>query len=346
VTAHDPPPPHQVIPKVPVPLSDLILRLLAKDPAARPQSAQEVVAALGALPGADSAEGCSDRVTGGEAGSSAPTVEEPGANRQGVEPEPAPRPGRGRRVAFLATAVVAAGLVAAIIGWAVWQRPWHRTPPPNSHDGNRGVVNSPLGLQLRLSARKKGQDRLKSLDEQDVLPLRAGDALCIEARTARPAYFYVLNPTADGRVWLMYPWRNDRDWDSIAAEKPRDFYRVPDPSEGVASKLDAGPSGIESVVVLARETPLTAAEREQLRELLKTWPVDQGKFDPLRAAVMIGEDEFHFGDPRDEKDRGKVKAGDAVESNDPVLRLRRLLQGDVRSLGVASRGVCYTFKGE
>jgi hypothetical protein len=29
-----------------------------------------------------------------------------------------------------------------------------------------------------------------------------------------------------------------------------------------------------------------------------------------------------------------------------VLRLRHLLQGDVRALGVASRGVCYTFQGD
>jgi hypothetical protein len=242
-------------------------------------------------------------------------------------------------------------LLAATIGWAVWQPPWHRTSPVNPHDGNRDVVNSPLGLQLSLTALKEGQrGRLKSLDEPDVLPLQAGDALRIEARTARPAYFYVLNLTADGQVSLMYPWRDDK-WDSIAEEKLRDFYCVPDPSKvdprkGDAAPLDGGPSGIESVVVLARETPLTAAEREQLRELLKTWPVKQGQFDPLRATVTIGEDEFRFADARDQKERGKVQVGDAVTSTDPVLRLRRLLQGDVRSLGVASRGVCYTFQGK
>jgi hypothetical protein len=115
-------------------------------------------------------------------------------------------------------------------------------------------------------------------------------------------------------------------------------------SKGDASKLEAGPSGIESVVVLAPERPLTVAERKQLREWLRTWPVDQGKFDPLRAAVVIGEDDFRFGDVRDQKERGKFKAGDAVESNDPVPRLRRLLQGDMRSLDVTSRGVCYTFQ--
>jgi hypothetical protein len=204
----------------------------------------------------------------------------------------------------------------------------------------------PLGVQLGLTAMKTGQNRLKSLDEPNVLPLQAGDALRIEAHTARPAYFYVLNLTADGQVSLLYPWRDDKDWDSIAEEKPRDFYCVPDPSKGDAARLAAGPSGIETVVVLARETPLTAAERDQLRALLQAWPVGQGPFDPLRAAVTIGEDEFRFGDPRDQKDRGRVQAGDAVESNDPVLRLGRLLQGDLRSLGVASRGVCYTFQGK
>jgi len=206
---------------------------------------------------------------------------------------------------------------------------------------------APLGLELTLKAVKQGKDELWPLDGPNVLPLRAGDALRIEAHTARPAYFYVLNLTAEGKVALLYPWRNDEQWESITEEKRRDFYCIPDPKENAdASKLGDGPSGVESVVVLARETPLTATERAQLRKLLRTWPVDQGKFDALRAAVNIGEDEFRFGDARDEKERGKVKPGDTVEVSDPVLLLRRLLQGDVRTLGVASRGVCYTFQGK
>jgi hypothetical protein len=44
--------------------------------------------------------------------------------------------------------------------------------------------------------------------------------------------------------------------------------------------------------------------------------------------------------------RGAIASGDAVVWKDPVLRLRRLLQEEMRPLGVVSRGVCYNFKGE
>jgi hypothetical protein len=49
VASENPPPPRQVNPQVPAPLSDLILELLAKDPGERPASAQKVVQALTAL---------------------------------------------------------------------------------------------------------------------------------------------------------------------------------------------------------------------------------------------------------------------------------------------------------
>jgi hypothetical protein len=212
---------------------------------------------------------------------------------------------------------------------------------------SRGVrTGEKLGLQLILSAVKKGNnERLLSLEDPGVLPLQAGDALRIEARTAWPAYFYVLNMDAGGEVWPMYPWRNN-DWGDVAEEKPRDLFCIPDPSKGDAANLKPGASGIESVLVLARETPLTAGERQQLRDMLGAWPKDQGKFDPLRSAVSIGADEVHFGDAHDREVRGAISQDDAVVLKDPVLRLRHLLQGGVRALGVASRGVCYTFRGD
>jgi hypothetical protein len=201
-------------------------------------------------------------------------------------------------------------------------------------------------LQLNLWASKKGNDaRLFSLEEAGVLPLRAGDALRVEAGTTRPAYFYALNMDATGKVWPLYPWRGN-GWGDVPEEKPRDFFCVPDPSKGGAAKLKPGPSGIESVLVLARETPLTAGERRRLRDLLGVWPKDQGPFDPLLAAVSVGADEVRFADARDQKVRGAVDLEDPMVLKDPVLRLRHLLQGEVRALGVASRGVCYTFQGD
>jgi hypothetical protein len=288
------------------------MRLLGKESAARPQSAQEVADALGAL-----------------------QTDTPSNEKTTIPEWPVPK--TPPRTWLVPAGVLGTALLFLAAATWYWLRDRPAGEPP---------AKPPLRLQLSLKAKKRDRNGLRSLDDPNMLPLQAGDALRIEARTARPAYLYVLNLTADGKVSLLHPWRDDEDWDNIAEETPRDFYCVPDPNKGDAAKLAAGPSGIESVVVLAREAPLTAAERQQLRGFLQTWPVDQSKFDPLRAAVTIGEDEFHFADARDQKERGKVQAGDAVESNDPVLRLRRLLQGDVRSLGVASRGVCYTFKGE
>jgi serine/threonine protein kinase len=49
VATHDPPPPARINPATPVSLSDLVMQLLEKDPARRPASAAEVVAALQTL---------------------------------------------------------------------------------------------------------------------------------------------------------------------------------------------------------------------------------------------------------------------------------------------------------
>lgn len=57
IVSAEPPPPVALVPEVPPVLSDLILRLLAKDPAHRPASADEVVAALAALGGAPAPSG-------------------------------------------------------------------------------------------------------------------------------------------------------------------------------------------------------------------------------------------------------------------------------------------------
>jgi len=91
----DPDPPAVVRPDVPADLSALVMRLLAKDPAARPPSARAVLADLG------------------------------------VEP-PAP-PARARRGAWWAAAAVAvaAGLVAAVLA----NRPWDWAAPTPGGDG-------------------------------------------------------------------------------------------------------------------------------------------------------------------------------------------------------------------
>jgi serine/threonine protein kinase len=207
-------------------------------------------------------------------------------------------------------------------------------------------ADAPLKLELTLSASKQdNSQRSFSLNEPNVLPLEAGDGLRIEATASRPAFFYVLNLDAAGKVWPLYPWRK-YNWDNVGEETARNFLHLPPGDSSSTSKVTPGPSGIESIVVLARETPLTAAERSALRQSLRAWPKEQGVFDPLRAAVAIGADGWRFADARDGEARGAIALDQTIVLKDPVLRLRRLLQEDLRELRVASRGVCYTFQGK
>jgi serine/threonine protein kinase len=321
----DPPPLAQGVDGVPPGLAQLIARLLAKDPQQRPASAAETARQLRALQAAlESTDG-----------RSAPPTQLP--------PLTTPRWRLG--VLIAAVTVGAAALVLlTTYSLGLWSQP-PAVKPSKPAPAPPVVVR--LGLQLKLLAYKKDNPhRLFSLDEPHILPLREGDALRIEVYTARPAYFYVLNLDAEGKVWPMYPWR-DNHWDDVAEEKPRDFFCIPDPSRGDAAPLQAGPSGIESVVVLARAKPLTADERQQLRDLFHVcWQKDQGTFDPLRAAVTIDAERMHFADIRDADIRGAIDAKAAVALKDPVLRLRNLLHGEMRALEVASCGVCYTFKGD
>lgn len=98
LTTDQPPPPRQVNPAVPAPLSDLIVSLLSKDPNHRPATAQAVVAAIRAL----------EQTATAQLPATPP-----------VSPMPAPRRSRPRR-RFLAVAaavvfLIAAGLLAQFI---------------------------------------------------------------------------------------------------------------------------------------------------------------------------------------------------------------------------------------
>jgi serine/threonine protein kinase len=332
----DPPPLAQGVDGLPPGLAQLIARLLAKDPQKRPASAAETARQLRKL---EAALKPTDE-------HGVPTIQLPPLT-----------PSRWRLVLLIAglTAGTAALVLIGTVILGLWpQAPTVEpiVPGPTTAGpivpGPTPPLAASLGLQLKLMAYKKDKkERLFSLDEPNVLPLRLGDGLRVEVHAARPAYFYVLNLDAEGKVWPMYPWR-DNNWDDVPEEKSRTVFCIPDSDTGNdASLLTAGPSGIESVVVLARARPLTTGQRQQLRELFCVcWQKDQGTFDPLRAAVTIDAEKMHFADTRDADIRGKIDPKAGVALQDPVLRLRNLLHGEMRALEVASCGVCYTFKGD
>jgi serine/threonine protein kinase len=114
-----PAPPHQLVPWLPRAFSGLVMRLLAKDPADRPQSAREVAVAIEALESGATAAGADASATQDNAVRAAPAAEE----RQREADGGRPKHGRGRRRKKQLEAgrdwglwVVAAGAALLVVG--------------------------------------------------------------------------------------------------------------------------------------------------------------------------------------------------------------------------------------
>jgi hypothetical protein len=115
-----PVPPHRIVPSLPRMFSGLVMRLLAKDPADRPQTAREVVEAIAALE-----RGETEEVEAGPPGEAAPPpappAEEGGRKRDGGRPQRPrvrrrkKRPEAGRDWGLAVLVAGAALLVVAVL---------------------------------------------------------------------------------------------------------------------------------------------------------------------------------------------------------------------------------------
>ncbi|MBI1914270.1 MAG: serine/threonine protein kinase [Planctomycetes bacterium] len=223
VTAHDPVPPHQVNPAVPGPLSDLIMRLLAKDPSARPPSAQHVLRDL-----ADPGE--------------PPTV---------PDWRPAVSSTRRRRWAVL---TAAAALLAVIGGWLITHLPRQGV--------ESGPAPTDLPRQVRYSGQVNVQvfreGQYLSLYKAGALPLRKTAEFRIEGRVDPPAYLYVVWVDPGHDVTPVYPWDATKGWGSRPA-KEETVKDVSLPRKGRYTAPDAKP-GVATIVLFARSTPLAVPD--------------------------------------------------------------------------------------
>jgi serine/threonine-protein kinase len=237
---------------------------------------------------------------------------------------------RPRRVALAAGALIVLLAVAGLLGLKALL-----PPGPRESTDNTGA---PLASKLDVRVWKKA-DTTKGLTlaAPGVLPLRTGDWMRVEAESNRPAYLYVIYLDAQGEASPLFPWQT---WDKRSTEQKRTQLHLPEDPLKDGAPLEPGPSGIEAVLVLAREEPLSAEEVGTLRRLFPKVP--PGKFDPLRGAVWLGAEE-RFADVRD---RGRPNLDQSGTVPDPVERLRRLVRGELKRLSEDVRGVCYPFEGK
>jgi hypothetical protein len=112
------------------------------------------------------------------------------------------------------------------------------------------------------------------------------------------------------------------------------------PEPGRGTELQPDRSGIQSLLLLARDEPLPADE--DLAKRFAGLPKQSG-LDPLRTRAAAW---FEDGEPvRDEPDRAPINLGQTQSIEDPVGRTRTLLRGELRPLFPYTRAVCFTFQG-
>jgi serine/threonine protein kinase len=285
VTAHHPPPPHQVNPSIPGPLSDVIMRLLAKTPSARPPSAQHVLDALTRL-------------------DEAPTVHHKRPGALGDRPRRLP-------ISSSVTILIAvAAVVLLIIGGSLLLfDPWaSRERASNTRPGHREYRGQVSVLVERADA--DGKVRLVRLNEAGALPLRKTDKFRIEGRVDPPAYVYVVWVDPGRDITPVYPWDAKLGWGSRPAkEEPVGVVSLP-PSAGNRYTAPDANLGVATIVLFARPTRLDVPDEEVRKwfEDLPDLPLPPGG---EQAAVWF-DDYVETRDPDRPRTLGEVGSDDAL----------------------------------
>jgi serine/threonine-protein kinase len=191
---------------------------------------------------------------------------------------------RPRRMA-VAGATVAGLLAVAVLAW----------PRNQGVPSGQAVLPSPPGasavraeprpavlsgdLTVRVwSSGARGKHGLR-VQDLGALPVRTGEQVHLEARLTEPAYVYLLWVDGKGEVDALYPWGRDQDWKSPPPPAgPKQV--VHSPAEVQEGWPIEGSGGLETVLLLARRTPLPADVK--LAEVL-------GRIPPAPLGPDLGE---------------------------------------------------------
>jgi hypothetical protein len=223
---HDPPPPHELRPEVPIPVSALTMKLLAKRPEDRPASAQAVADELRQLPlaGADS-DGDAAR-------------------------PPAGRTETHRWRLWVGSAALAA-IVAAALFLVVW--PKRAGPAAGSAPTAAPVHRQPLRVRditvNHFARRSELEVQPRGVLGKDSFAAAVGDQVTVQATLTRPGYAFLLACRPDGVVEVCFP--------EDEGESPplTDRLTYPSKTRDVRYGLTDG-AGVYTFAVVASDTPL------------------------------------------------------------------------------------------
>jgi hypothetical protein len=229
-----------------------------------------------------------------------------------------------------AVAAVLLGLAALLV------QHFRETPAPAVPVAPAWACDIDIRLWDPADAARRGL----SLHDPGVLPLKPGDRFRVEARVNRPAYLYVVWIDTEGHLWPGHPWR-EADWRRRGPESPAQKLSLPEEG-GEGFEVPAGPPGTETLVLLARSTPLP--DGVDLAAVVGGLPAQTP---PAPAAVWFENGERDAGTPARERSGSPFARRTAID--DPVLRtqmiLKEKLQAAPEPLFEYTRAVCFPDRG-
>jgi serine/threonine protein kinase len=191
------------------------------------------------------------------------------------------------------------------------------------------VIQTPPGPQSALAGEmtlrvwspgKEGKRGWKiGVETPQSLPVRRDEMIHIEAKLNQPAYVYLLWLDGQGKITPLYPWI-EQDFSKLPAQVPvtSELHNPPQLDKGWPVE---GPSGLETILMLARLTPLSPGT-DLAAEIGALPPA------PLRNPLEIAVRGFDIGQPTSAVDRGwhRGPAKEAQQIDEPLLQLLERLR--------------------
>jgi hypothetical protein len=179
---------------------------------------------------------------------------------------------------------------------------------------------------------RRGERGALRLNEPGAVPLRAGDLVRVEADIDPPAYLYVVMIEPGGTAAPLYPWQPGQWGSRLAVEGPRRQLLLPEQSDS-GWEVGSGDAGMETLLLLARPTPLEGVD---LSALLSDLP-------PQRLHITPPVVWFENGSL---VERSRAFASFTPRPiDDPVLRLQALLRDRLAPLFGYTLTVSYAIDG-
>jgi len=171
------------------------------------------------------------------------------------------------------------------------------------------------------------------------MPLKAGDQIRVEAKVNRPVYLYLVWIDVDGVAEPVYPWKPG-DWTKVAVdEQPVTHLSFPT-AESKGWEIKKSRSGMETLVLLARESPLDADLKSQFTGLPRTALQD--------TRSLIWFDDWALvrtGASNEPTPVSRSPSFFEVDIKDPVLQTQDLLKARLQSRFSMMRAVSFANQG-